>query len=377
LIRAVENKTLTHERTFSEIKRLSSAGLEGPELLRRTAERLRRTVPFEAYCVGTLDPASNLMTYVLNGGSVGEEDRTAAHRDVLARTYFEEDLGRLASMLRERRPAQQLSEAAGALDRSLRYREYLRPLGLGHELAALFADGALWGAGYLTREAGDPDFDSGEVAIVKRVAPHVGAGLKAAALRSRATDEQQAPDIPGVLTLDRKGGVLTYTPAAERLLSEIENLRPAWQRNAVPIPVRMVADALRRALSPGSDRDLDLVPKMRLRARSGRWLTLHASLTEPAPERPSETVVVIAASKPEEVAWLDVASYGLTPREEEIVKLVARGRSTRQISVALFISEHTVQNHLRSVFEKVGVRSRRELIQRLFLENMLSGGLGD
>ena len=77
LIRAVENKTLTRERTFSEIKRLSSAGLEGPELLRRTAERLRRTVPFEAYCVGTLDPASNLMTYVLNGGGVGEEDRTA------------------------------------------------------------------------------------------------------------------------------------------------------------------------------------------------------------------------------------------------------------------------------------------------------------
>ena len=87
MIRAVENKTLTHERTFSEIKRLSSAGLEGPELLRRTAERLGRAVPFEAYCVGTLDPASNLMTYVLNGGSVGEEDRTAAHRDVLARTY--------------------------------------------------------------------------------------------------------------------------------------------------------------------------------------------------------------------------------------------------------------------------------------------------
>src|SRR3712207_6494402 len=107
------------------------------------------------------------MTYVLNGGSVGEEDRTAAHRDVLARMYFEEDLGRLTSMLRERRPAQRLSEAAGgALDRSLRYREYLRPMGLGHELAALFTDGAPWGAGYLTRVAGDPDFESGEVAIV-------------------------------------------------------------------------------------------------------------------------------------------------------------------------------------------------------------------
>jgi DNA-binding CsgD family transcriptional regulator len=209
------------------------------------------------------------------------------------------------------------------------------------------------------------------------VAPHVGAGLKAAALCSRATDEQQGPDVPGVLTLDRKGRVLSYTPAAERLLSEIENLSPAWQRNGVPIPVRMVVGALKLALNPGSDRDLDLVPKVRLRARSGRWMTLHASLTEPASERPSETVVVIAASKPEEVAWLNVASYDLTPREEEIVELVARGRSTRQISEALFISEHTVQNHLRSVFEKTEVHSRRELVQRLFFENLLPDMLGE
>jgi DNA-binding CsgD family transcriptional regulator len=57
--------------------------------------------------------------------------------------------------------------------------------------------------------------------------------------------------------------------------------------------------------------------------------------------------------------------------------LVARGRSTRQISEALFISEHTVQNHLRSVFEKAGVRSRRELVQRLFIGHLLPDVLGD
>ena len=89
-------------------------------------------------------------------------------------------------------------------------------------------------------------------------------------------------------------------------------------------------------------------------------------MTEPTDGRPSETVIVIEPTKPDEVAWLNAAAYGLSPREEEVVKLVMRGLSTKQISNTLFISENTVQRHLSNVFEKVGVRSRRDLLKRLF-----------
>ena len=58
-----ESRTRRNERTFSEIKRLSSANLEGPQLLRRTAEKLHKAVPFEAYCASTVDPASRLITH--------------------------------------------------------------------------------------------------------------------------------------------------------------------------------------------------------------------------------------------------------------------------------------------------------------------------
>ena len=204
MIGVVENKTFVYERAFSEIKRLSSAGLEGTELLRRTAEALRPAVPFGSYCVATIDPASNLITDIFNGGSAGEDGHAEVYGEVLHRTYFEEDLGRIASMLHRRSPAQPLSEAAGALDRSLRYREYLGPAGFGHELAGLFVDSGVWGAGYLTRERGEPDFTSGEISLLARVAPHVGAGLKAAALRSRATEGPPGPGVPGVIVLDRK-----------------------------------------------------------------------------------------------------------------------------------------------------------------------------
>ncbi len=67
---------------------------------------------------------------------------------------------------------------------------------------------------------------------------------------------------------------------------------------------------------------------------------------------------------------MNVAAYGLSPREEEVIRLVARGLSTGQISRTLFISEYTVQNHLSNVFKKVGVRSRRALVKRLFFDNL-------
>jgi DNA-binding CsgD family transcriptional regulator len=53
---------------------------------------------------------------------------------------------------------------------------------------------------------------------------------------------------------------------------------------------------------------------------------------------------------------------GLTGRETEIVALILRGRSNAQIDKALYISIHTVKNHITSIHQKLGVRSRWQLI---------------
>lgn len=59
-----------------------------------------------------------------------------------------------------------------------------------------------------------------------------------------------------------------------------------------------------------------------------------------------------------------------------MIRLVVRGLSNRRISEDFHVSENTVQRHLSNIFEKVGVRSRRELLKRLFFENLLPGMLG-
>jgi DNA-binding CsgD family transcriptional regulator len=80
--------------------------------------------------------------------------------------------------------------------------------------------------------------------------------------------------------------------------------------------------------------------------------------------------VVITPASAGEVVLLSTTAYGLSAREKEVAKLVLRGCSTKQISRSLYISESTVQGHLSHIFEKVGVKSRRELLKRLFLDNV-------
>jgi len=363
------NVSSLEERTFCEIKRLCYAGLDARTLRLEAAEVLRRVVPFDRHCLFTMDPLSGLPTDVVVE-RVGEEEM----RFFLENVMFEDEVNTYDSMVRSRRPVALLSEGtAGRLERALRHREVLAPNGFDYELRSVFFAGrAPWGGAELARERGRPDFDARGVSFVRRVAPHLGGGLKAAALRARAALEVEGEDASGVLTLDRRGRVVQHTRAAGRLLREIGDLGPGWlEGESLPAAVWAVVGALRRTLKPETNTDAAIaVPRVCVRSRSGRWLTLQADLTEPTDARSSEIVVVIEPAGPKEMGWLHTAAYGLSPREREIVELTVRGASNRQIATALFISEYTVQDHLKSVFEKVGVRSRRELVKKLFLDNL-------
>jgi DNA-binding CsgD family transcriptional regulator len=78
--------------------------------------------------------------------------------------------------------------------------------------------------------------------------------------------------------------------------------------------------------------------------------------------------VVISPAHEPEVADLIAQAYRLTPREWEVTRLTMRGLSTQEMAAALGVTSYTVQDHLKSVFDKVGVRSRRELVAQLFLQ---------
>jgi two-component system NarL family response regulator len=52
----------------------------------------------------------------------------------------------------------------------------------------------------------------------------------------------------------------------------------------------------------------------------------------------------------------------LTPRELDVLRLVSRGRTNKEMASAMFISEETVKTHMKSLFQKLGVHDRAEAV---------------
>ena len=89
----------------------------------------------------------------------------------------------------------------------------------------------------------------------------------------------------------------------------------------------------------------------------------------PARRRRATVAVVVEAAKSAEIAPIIIEAYGLTPRERDVLRAIARGSSTPEIAAELFLSPHTVRDYIKTVFDKIGVTSRSELVATLFAEH--------
>jgi DNA-binding CsgD family transcriptional regulator len=134
-------------------------------------------------------------------------------------------------------------------------------------------------------------------------------------------------------------------------------LRP---QSAVP-QRRTLTSPLRTADHPDQPGE---VAVSRVLSRSGTWVVLHgASLLSGGARR---VAVIVEPAHPARIAPLLMSACGLTEREQEVALLVLQGNSAAEIAQRLVVSAHTVQQHLKRVFDKTGVRSRRDLVDKVF-----------
>jgi DNA-binding CsgD family transcriptional regulator len=236
------------------------------------------------------------------------------------------------------------------LDSSKYYREILKPLGLADEMRVLLReDGQTWGLLVLCR-AGSR-FTEAEAKQADEVGRVAVTALRRSLLLS-GMDTGTIPDAPGLLILDGEAEV-SASPTAREWLDDL----PEGNKQ-LPYAVRAVAARSRtHPVTPA---------RSRTRTRTGRWAALHAWRLSPA-----MTAVAIGPAEPGELAAIVLDAYGLTARERDVTQQVLLGRSTAQIATALGVSAYTVQDHLKAVFDKTGVRSRRELISDVFAKHYL------
>jgi DNA-binding NarL/FixJ family response regulator len=348
---------LAYERGRDDLIRLSHRGLPRAELVRRAAEVLGEAVGFDGACWHTVDPATRLITshYTNLSG--------AGFAFVCRNEYLQDDVAKFASLAGHRRPATTLRAATeGHLDRSARYREIYRPRGWGSELRASFdLGGASWGSVMMLRAADRPEFTGADAALVGSLSRHVAHGLRSAIVRD-AAPSARVPDAPGVLVLDARDELEARSAEAEAWLDELSD--GAADAPGLPAAVLSVA-ARARAIAAGTATQ-GAPAVVRAQARSGRWLVLHGSALSDG-----RATVVVQPARSMEVAPLVVDAYGLSVREREVLAAVVRGESTAQIAEALVLSPYTVQDHLKSIFDKTGVGSRRELVAAILHEQYL------
>ncbi len=347
-----------------EIIQLCHSALDSRTLRLELLKRLRTVIPSDYVFFSTTDPTTQLFT-----SSVLDDAPTQVLGQFLENELLHDDFNKFLFLLRNHLPVGILSEQTrNELHRSRRYRDILEPMDLGDEMRAIFVnDEACWGTLCLHREQAEAGYTRAEADFLSQLTPHIADGLRKALLLDHASLAKTL-DGPGTLILTDDLSVVAMTAVAEYWLMELADMDQG-EKHPLPLAVRSVVASLQ-----GIERGIgaaDSTPKVRLRTPSGHWLMLYASRLRSSGSL-EQISVIFEIAQPADIAPVIMQAYRLTKREGEVTQCVLRGWSTTEIATRLHISSNTVQDHLKAIFEKVDVGSRRELAGRIFSQQYQS-----
>ncbi|MDQ3442011.1 MAG: helix-turn-helix transcriptional regulator [Chloroflexota bacterium] len=357
-----------HEHAKRQINDLAAAGLPPKRLTIQIADTLEDAIGWDGYRMFGLDGQTLLINGLLGASENDAEARLEWLREVyLAMPTPYAELPELArSGLRGVAFQERQHECWGYApdhlatvtpqDHYRHYHEGQSPV--GGTILAIFRDRDRPVAAMQAYRR-DParQFRATDVAFVRQMSPIIGKALAIAAAREQAllAASVESSDASGILLVGEKGDVQFATPAGERWLDVI-----ADAGDGLPMSMWATMAALRQA-------DFARAATVTVPTAQGR-VRVEAS----ASGQPGVAAIVIAAEAPLPVPEVP-ASWGLTPQERAVVTHLATGKGNAGIAEAMFIGEHTVEWHLRSVYGKLGVRSRQEVISAMFRQVLLPG----
>lgn len=245
------------------------------------------------------------------------------------------------------------------LDASAHYRayhDYQSPLG-GAILSVFRVDGTPVAAMQAYRRDANRPFRGSEVAFMQQmnslIGQVLGVGMANSLRQIIARDERQPCPLldqgSGMLLIERSGEIRYASPLGQRWLQDL-----AEAGSGMPTAVWSALAA------HGNAGDGELAVRVTVPLARG------AIRVEASPSgEDGVAAVVIVPERPASAIEIP-ANWTLTRQEGQIVRLLATGGTNRELADRLNIGEHTVEWHLRRVYDKAGVRSRQQLVAALF-----------
>lgn len=321
-------------------------------------ERLRVSIPFDAHAWLMTDPATEVGASPV--AQVPCLDRLPELIGLKYRTRVNRWTG-LAD-----RAASLIHATQGRPEESALWRAMLRDFDVVDIASVVFRDRfGCWGFLDLWRIAPSPPFTERELATLGRSIGEITGILR----RCQADTFTAAPTVrvpmgPTLLVLSSDLRVRSQTPQTTSLLRRLVPADAGDQ--PIPAGAYNVAAQL-HAVEAAVDAH---PPTARVHLAGGSWLTLKASrLADAVSGDPGDVAVSIESASPTERLDLFTRAFGLTRREGELVGHLTRGDDTRRLAARMHVSELTVQDHLKAVFDKTGVRSRHALLSRILGES--------
>ena len=349
-------------RARERIAALGAAGLEDRDLRRQVLAVLREVIDFGAYVWLLTDPVTTVGTAPL------AEVPCMTELPALIKAKYATPVNRWTALARQACPAGLLNDAVGGdLSKSRVWREVMSRYGIGDVASAVFADQyGCWGFLDLWRDDAREPFDGTDADFIASLAAPLTSALRQCQARTfvepSAAHRRDAG--PVVLTLDDDLQIISRTAASQAWLNVL--LPPEPDEQAIPASVYNVAAQL-LAAENGID---DHLASARTHLAGGFWLTLRAARLSSEekqgalPDRGAPLVVTIEETSADGRLDLFSRTFGLTAREHELLSLLATGGHTRAMARQMSLSEHTIQDHLKSIFAKTGARDRVTVLSR-------------
>lgn len=237
-------------------------------------------------------------------------------------------------------------------------RHVLGAAGYYHSMEApVLVAGTLCGTINFARNPDDPPFDTADLCITRRISEQLGLAMERAlrfeAAQSRADMFEEAINrmTQAVVVTDLDGNILFTNPAAARTGRSQKSL------------VALAGEEIARTVGQLRDHNRRVATGLIKDAESGQRLIIKSVRLA----RANLALSTIRVCHDDEDFSMPVWDV-LSPREQEIARLVAQGLTTKQIAERAFVSENTVKMHLKRIFAKTDIRNRAELVQRIWRE---------